>query len=146
MHFPVRRYLALLVTYLKPQWRRTLLMAALLFCNVGLQLLGPQILRYFIDTILHKAHTPGELIERIDGNVDALSNFFSQFVIYLLTNIVLLLGVLIALYLADWRAGLLMTTDTAINRCSDCGIESRGTKNERDADDIALILCPPEGA
>ena len=52
MSFPVRRYLALLVTYLKPQWRRTLLMGALLLVNVGLQLLGPQVLRYFIDTIL----------------------------------------------------------------------------------------------
>src|SRR6266702_1806359 len=167
MGFPVRRYLALLVTYLKPQWGRVILLAALLLANVGLQLLGPQIVRYFLDTLIargavntlilcaallvlvmladegvsvattylsenvawtatnqmrtdlvahcltldmgfHKAHTAGELIERIDGDVDSLSNFFSQFVIFLLTNMVLLIGVLIAVYFADWRAGLVL--------------------------------------
>ena len=30
-----------------------------------------------LDMGFHKAHTPGELIERIDGDVIALSNFFS---------------------------------------------------------------------
>ncbi len=168
MSLPVNRYLALLVTYLKPQWGRTLVMGVLLLVNVGLQLLGPQIVRFFIDTILarglsttlalyalllvvvtladegvsvattylsesvawtatnqmradlvahclsldmgfHKAHTAGEMIERIDGDVDALSNFFSQFIVYLLTNVVLLIGVLIAVYFADWRAGLVLT-------------------------------------
>ena len=29
----------------------------------------------------HKDHTPGELIERIDGDVTALANFFSAFII-----------------------------------------------------------------
>src|ERR1700680_1441808 len=164
MSLPVKRYLALFVTYLKPQWGRTLLMGALLLVNVGLQLLGPQIVRIFIDTILargpsttlalyalllvvvtlvdegvsvattylsesvawtatnqmrsdlvahclsldmgfHKARTAGEMIERIDGDVDALSNFFSQFVLFLLTNVVLMLGVLIAVYFTEWRAG-----------------------------------------
>src|SRR5260370_42150663 len=52
MPLPVKRYLALLVTYLKPQWGRTLLMGALLLVNVGLQLLGPQIVRFFIDTVI----------------------------------------------------------------------------------------------
>jgi ABC-type transport system involved in cytochrome bd biosynthesis fused ATPase/permease subunit len=57
----------------------------------------------------HNAHTAGEMIERIDGDVDALSNFFSQFVISLLTNVVLLLGVLIAVSFADWHAGFVLT-------------------------------------
>src|SRR5205823_934138 len=30
-----------------------------------------------LDMAFHKTHTPGELIERIDGDVDTLSNFFS---------------------------------------------------------------------
>jgi len=168
MSLPIKRYLALLVTYLKPQWGRTLLMGVLLLVNVGLQLLGPQMVRFFIDTVIargpssilalyallllaitlvdegvsvattylsesvawtatnqmrtdllahclsldmgfHKARTAGEMIERIDGDVDALSNFFSQFVIFLLTNVVLLVGVLIAVYFADWRAGRVLT-------------------------------------
>ncbi len=54
----------------------------------------------------HKAHTPGELIERIDGDVDTLSNFFSQLTVHLLANILLLLGVLALLFQIDWRVGL----------------------------------------
>jgi ATP-binding cassette subfamily B protein len=168
MRIPLKRYLALLVTYLKPQWHRTLLMAVFLLSSVGLKLLSPLILRTFIDTIVtggaasmlviaavsfilvallsqgvaiattyfseniawtatnqlrsdlvahclsldmgfHKARTSGELIERIDGDVDALSNFFSQFVVSLLGSLLLLLSMLILLYGIDWRVGLSMT-------------------------------------
>lgn len=59
-----------------------------------------------LDMAFHKAHTPGELIERIDGDVDALSNFFSEFVINLLGNGILLIGILVVLFLVDWRVGL----------------------------------------
>ncbi len=52
MHLPVKRYLTLLATYLKPQWWRTLLMTVCLLASIGLQLLNPQLLRYFIDTTL----------------------------------------------------------------------------------------------
>jgi len=54
----------------------------------------------------HNARTPGELIERIDGDVAALANFFSQFAIIIVANCLLLLGVLIALFWEDWRIGL----------------------------------------
>src|SRR3989442_10717040 len=50
MKLPLGRYLALLKTYLKPQWRSTLLLGICLVTGIGLQLLNPQILRYFIDT------------------------------------------------------------------------------------------------
>ena len=53
MKLPVRRYFALLVTYLKPLWGRTLLLSVLLLIGIGLQLLNPQILAYFIDTALN---------------------------------------------------------------------------------------------
>src|SRR5260370_5897890 len=52
MSLSVNRYVALVVTYLKAQWGRTLVMGVLMLVNVGLQLLGPQIVRFFIDTIL----------------------------------------------------------------------------------------------
>lgn len=52
MHISLKRYLALLVTYLKPQWPRALLMAFCLLAGIGLELFDPQILRYFIDTAL----------------------------------------------------------------------------------------------
>ena len=39
----------------------------------------------------------GDLIERIDGDVMELSNFFSQMVVRVLGNILLLLGILLVL-------------------------------------------------
>jgi ATP-binding cassette subfamily B protein len=46
----------------------------------------------------HKAHAPGELIERIDGDVNALANFFSQMVIQLLASALLTGGILVLLF------------------------------------------------
>lgn len=40
---------ALLATYLRPQWPRAVLLGALLFAGIGLQLANPQIARTFID-------------------------------------------------------------------------------------------------
>jgi ATP-binding cassette, subfamily B, bacterial len=59
-----------------------------------------------LDMSFHKAHTPGALVERIDGDVTMLSNFFSQMAIRLLSNGLLALGILIALFYEDWRIGL----------------------------------------
>ncbi len=164
MNLPLQDYRGLLGTYLKPQRRRVGLLAALLLGSIGLQLLNPQIIRYFIDTVqaggpqqglvlaavafiaiglaqraaalasiyvgehlgwaatnalradlarhclrldmsFHKRHTPGELIERIDGDVTALANFFSQFVIRIAGNGLLIGAVLLLLFREDWRAG-----------------------------------------
>lgn len=168
MNLPVRRYFALLVAYLKPQWWRALLMAFFLLIGIGLQLFSPQILRYFIDTAttngastsllaagvlfisvallkqgvaiatayltgyvawtatnqlrtdlvalclsldmsFHQTHTPGELIERIDGDVDTLSDFFSQFVVNLLSNMLLLFAILVLFFNISWLAGIAMS-------------------------------------
>jgi len=173
MFSPVRRYFALLVTYLKPQWYRTVLLAVSLLSSIGLQLLNPQILKNFIDTALaqraslplitdallfigvallnqaisiaasylgtniawtatnqlrsdlvahcltldmgfHKERTPGEMIERIDGDVDDLSNFFSQFIVTLLTSILLLLGILILFFTISWLVGVVMSAFSVI--------------------------------
>ncbi|MBU0491405.1 MAG: ABC transporter ATP-binding protein/permease [Chloroflexi bacterium] len=62
-----------------------------------------------LDMSFHNAHTPGEMIERIDGDVTALSNFFSQFVIQIVGNALLLAGILILLYQVDWRVGLALS-------------------------------------
>lgn len=50
-----------------------------------------------LDLPFHKSHTPGELIERIDGDVTLLANFFSQFTIDILGNALLVAGILIIL-------------------------------------------------
>ena len=62
-----------------------------------------------LDLGFHKARTPGELIERIDGDVTALAGFFSRFIVNVLGNLVLLVGVLIVVAIEDWRAGVALT-------------------------------------
>lgn len=140
-------------------------LAALLFSQIGLQLVNPQIMRGFIDDAqagsplgsliaaagaflgialliqvmsvlatyvgervgwtatnslrshltshclhldmsFHNSHTPGEMIERIDGDASTLGGFFSTFVINFLGNGLMLLGILALLFREDWRVGL----------------------------------------
>jgi ABC-type multidrug transport system fused ATPase/permease subunit len=167
-----RRYWALLARYLKPQMRRTSWMAVLLLAGLALQLVNPQIIRYFLDTAqtgehrylfgagglfiafallqqalrltagyasqgvgwsatnqlradlvlhclrldmpFHKRLTPGELIERIDGDVTMLANFFSAFAVRVLGNALLVLGILALLAREDLRVGAGMLAYTAI--------------------------------
>src|SRR4029450_7079612 len=58
-----------------------------------------------LDPAFHAAPPPGELIERTDGDVGTLGNFFARLVVYLLGNAVLLIGVLLLLAGIDWRGG-----------------------------------------
>ncbi|MBE2200734.1 MAG: ABC transporter ATP-binding protein [Anaerolinea sp.] len=67
-----------------------------------------------LDMAFHNENTPGSMIERIDGDITELSNFFSQFVLQVLGNAALLLGVLALLYREDWRIGLAFTIFTAV--------------------------------
>ncbi|MBW4643481.1 MAG: ABC transporter ATP-binding protein/permease [Goleter apudmare HA4340-LM2] len=165
MKIGLQQYWNLLVDYLKPQKSRVVKFAIALFASIGLQILNPQILRYFIDTAIsggdtqtlflaaflfigvalitqvmtitatfygesvawtatnalradlvehclrldlsfHKYRTPGELVERIDGDVQQLSEFFSKFTIRILGNLLMMLGVIVVLFAEDWRAGL----------------------------------------
>src|SRR5216683_1883212 len=168
MKLPVRRYFALLLVYLKPQWLRTLLMVVCLLAGIGFQIINPQIISYYINTTsahgpvsalmtagglyilaavlnqiisvgstycteyvawtatnqlrrdlmahcmgldqgYHKAHTSGEMIERIDGDVDTLSRFFSQFAVNLMSNL-LLLAIMLGLFFAmHWLVGVVMS-------------------------------------
>ncbi len=58
-----------------------------------------------LDLSFHNARTPGELIERVDGDVTALANFFSRFVINILGNLLLMLGALALLFSVNWQVG-----------------------------------------
>ena len=170
---PFKRYASLLWTYLRPQKALAALVAVLLLTNIGLQLVSPQILRYFIDEALagsavgrligvaalftvvalvqqvvnvattytsgrvgwtatnalrgdlarhcmmldmsfHNRHTPGEMIERIDGDAEELGGFFSTFVIHILGSAILLAGILVLLFREEWRAGLALTAFTVV--------------------------------
>ena len=59
-----------------------------------------------LDMGFHKLRTPGELIERIDGDVGELAEYFSEIVVNLLGNGLLVAGILVLVFLRDWRVGL----------------------------------------
>ncbi|GHO57402.1 ABC transporter ATP-binding protein [Ktedonobacter robiniae] len=162
-----RQYLTLLRTYLGPQRLRVAAMALLLFASIAMQLLGPQIIRVFIDAFqygatqqvltltallylgvaiggrlvsalaayfcedvgwratnwlredltrhclnldraFHSRYTPGELIERVDGNVDSLANFFSRLMVLVLGNALLVLGILVLMARENAWLGIVM--------------------------------------
>jgi ATP-binding cassette subfamily B protein len=67
-----------------------------------------------LDATFHTAHTPGELIERVDGDVATLARFFSRFVVYVLGNGLLMVGALALLYHVDWRIGLALSAFVAL--------------------------------
>ncbi|MBN1641777.1 MAG: ABC transporter ATP-binding protein [Anaerolineae bacterium] len=60
-----------------------------------------------LDLDFHKAHPPGELIERMDSDVDALAGFLSSFAIDLVGSALLLAGILIAVTVEDVALGVL---------------------------------------
>ncbi|ADV68883.1 ABC transporter ATP-binding protein [Deinococcus maricopensis] len=89
-----------------------------------------------LDMSYHKDRTPGEMIERIDGDVTALSNFFSQFAVRVFGALLLLLGALVMFWREDWRLGLGISvfavgTLFALNVARKPGVEP--TRREREA-------------
>ena len=62
-----------------------------------------------LDMGFHHIRSPGEMIERVDGDTPALSNFFSQFVLEVMGSAVFLAGVLVLVFLEDWRVGPALT-------------------------------------
>ena len=67
-----------------------------------------------LDADFHVSHTPGELIERVDGDVGTLANVFSRFVTSVLANMLLIVGMLVLLIQLDWRVGVVVTLATLL--------------------------------
>jgi len=61
-----------------------------------------------LDSGFHAGHSPGELVERVDGDVSAIAGFFSRFVVQVVGNAMFLLGVLAVVFAIDWRIGALL--------------------------------------
>ena len=59
-----------------------------------------------LDHEFHRRHTPGELIQRVDGDVTNVSDFLSQVVPKVFGAIMLVTGVLTVLFVLDWRLGV----------------------------------------
>src|SRR5215213_6070546 len=130
----LRQYRDLLSRYLKPQTKWVIWMATVLVGGIAIKLVNPQVLRYFLDTAqasaaprslsaaaglrldmpFHKAHTPGELIDRADGNVTQLSNFLSMFTVNVVGNGLLVLGILVLLFRENTWLGLGMLVYTSL--------------------------------
>jgi ATP-binding cassette subfamily B protein len=67
-----------------------------------------------LDMPFHKQYVPGELIERIDGDVTGLANFFSQFTLRVVGNGLLVIGILALLFRENAWLGLGMLAYTAL--------------------------------
>lgn len=117
---------------------RTILFAALLYIGMNLILRAIMILNEYLsnslawattndlridttrhcinlDMTFHNKHKTGEMIERIDGDASTLSEFFSTFVVYFLGSILLLIGVLIAVFIEGWIYGVIFLGFTLIS-------------------------------
>lgn len=68
-----------------------------------------------LDLGFHKQHSTGELIERIDGDVTNLSNFFSAMTIKVIGNGALILGILVLLIRESWLIGLAIAVFAALS-------------------------------
>ncbi len=61
-----------------------------------------------LDHEFHRSHTPGELIQRIDGDVTSVSDFLGRVLANIAAAILTVFGVLVVLSVIDWRLGLMM--------------------------------------
>lgn len=81
-----------------------------------------------LDMGFHKRHTPGELIERVDGDVGSLENFFSQFSAQLVGNALLVLAIVVLLAREDWRAGAAVGVYALIVAAALLGLQQVGVQ------------------
>ncbi|MCL6446112.1 MAG: ABC transporter ATP-binding protein/permease [Alicyclobacillus sp.] len=67
-----------------------------------------------LDMRFHNLKTPGEMIERIDGDVTNMSNFFALFIVQIVGSFILLAGILGTMFVKNWAIALVMTAFTAV--------------------------------
>jgi ABC-type multidrug transport system fused ATPase/permease subunit len=65
-----------------------------------------------LDLAWHGRHSPGQLISRIDGDVEALTTFFGNVLVQVLGNAVVVTGVVVISSVIDWRVGLVVAGST----------------------------------
>ncbi|WP_152363940.1 ABC transporter ATP-binding protein [Microlunatus speluncae] len=62
-----------------------------------------------LDLEEHSRSSPGELIERVDGDVMAIANFLVAFVMDVVVSVLLLIGVLVSVFLINTWLGVTLT-------------------------------------
>ena len=91
-----------------------------------------------LDMSFHHKRTPGEMIERVDSDITQIANFFSQFVVTVLANILLLAGVVFMVFLVNEQVGMVMAvyalfTLWALNAVRSLAIPAWGSAREASA-------------
>jgi ABC-type multidrug transport system fused ATPase/permease subunit len=61
-----------------------------------------------LDMAFHGRHTPGEMIERVDGDVAAIADFVVAFLLDAVASVLLLAGVIIVVCTVDARIGIVL--------------------------------------
>ncbi|QKS54983.1 ABC transporter ATP-binding protein [Paenibacillus barcinonensis] len=89
-----------------------------------------------LDMRFHNVKTPGEMIERVDGDVTSISNFFAMFIVQVIGSFVLLAGILGFMFTINVPIAIVMTAFTLLSILfmviiRNLGVES--SKNERAA-------------
>lgn len=97
-----------------------------------------------LDMRFHNLKTPGEMIERIDGDVTNMSNFFAMFIVQVIGSFVLLVGILGFMFATNWQIAIVMTLFTLISlgvmiRIRDLGVPSSKAEREASAALFGLI-------
>ncbi len=68
-----------------------------------------------LDHAFHRAHTPGELIQRVDGDVTSVSEFLGRVVPRAFGAAVMVVGMIMVLAVLDWRLALGTLVYTAMS-------------------------------
>jgi ABC-type multidrug transport system fused ATPase/permease subunit len=97
-----------------------------------------------LDMGFHNEHTPGEMIERIDGDVSEMATFFSTLVVTVIGNVLLLIGILVVLFLEDVRVGLAFTVFSilalmALSRVRDLAVPFQKKRRQAEAELFGFI-------
>ncbi|OPG99855.1 ABC transporter [Chryseobacterium mucoviscidosis] len=89
-----------------------------------------------LDMRFHNVKTPGEMIERVDGDVTSISNFFAMFIVQVVGSFVLLAGILGFMFSVNVPIAIVMTVFTLLSILFMVFIRNLGvnsSKNEREA-------------
>lgn len=89
-----------------------------------------------LDMKFHNVRTPGEMIERVDGDVTSMSNFFAMFIVQVIGSFVLLTGILGYMFTLNVPIAIVMTVFTLMSILFMVFIRNLGvssSKNERES-------------
>jgi ABC-type multidrug transport system fused ATPase/permease subunit len=85
-----------------------------------------------LDHEFHRRHTPGELIQRVDGDVTSVAEFLGQVVPKVVGGVMLVAGMLVVLTVLDWRLGLGMAVYLAAAVMVVVGMRNRAVRESSD--------------